>query len=188
VEAITTKRQVDKRWSEVRTVLATQGPAQVLAVVRDLYELGGENRDFLNARCLAAANRLEPYKRTIGAAIYPDVYRGKTVRVSAARKAISQYTKATEDHAGTLELMVYFVERGNQFTVNFGDIDEGFYSSLSSMFGCILEMLKRSDAESVESLVPRLIAIRDAANGIGWGYHDYLREALSRAFPNTTEE
>jgi hypothetical protein len=84
--------------------------------------------------------------------------------------------------------MVYFVERGNQFTVDFGDIDEGFYSSLESMFGRILETLKRSDYEVIAHFLPRLVAIRDAAAGIGWGYHDYLCEALAKAFPRAAED
>jgi len=182
------KRQVDKRWSDVRAVLASQGSAQLLEVVRDLYDLSQENRDFLNARYLPSENCLEPYKKAIDDAIYPNVYERKTIRVSIAKKAISQYTKATGDQAGTLELMAYFVERGNQFTVDFGDIDAGFYSSLESMFGRILETLKGSDHEVIAHFLPRLAAIRDAAAGIGWGYHDYLREALAKAFPNAAED
>lgn len=182
------KRQVDKSWSDVRAVLAAQGSAQLLGAVRDLYDLSQENRDFLNARCLASKNRLEPYKNAIDDAIYPNVYQSKPIRVSVAKNAISQYTKATGDQPGTLELMVYFVERGNQFTVDFGDINEGFYSSLESMFGRILEALKRSDAAVVERLLPRLVAVRDTAEGIGWGYHDYLCEALAKAFPSTAED
>lgn len=182
------KRQVDKSWSDVRAVLATQGSAQLLGVVRDLYDLSQENRDFLNSRYLASGNRLEPYKKAIDDAIYPNVYQSKPIRVSVAKKAISQYTKATGDQAGTLELMLYFVERGNQFTIDFGDINEGFYSSLESMFERILETLKRSDPEVVERLLPRLVVIRDTAEGIGWGYHDCLCEALAKAFSSTAED
>jgi len=181
-------RQVDKHWSDVRAVLASQGSAQLLETVRDLYDLSQENRDFLNARYLASENCLESYKKAIDDAIYPNVYESKPIRVSIAKKAISHYTKATGHQAGILELMVYFVERGNQFTVDFGDIDEGFYSSLESMFGRILETLKRSDYEVIAHFLPRLVAIRDAAAGIGWGYHDYLCEALAKAFPRAAED
>jgi hypothetical protein len=142
----------------------------------------------LNARYLVSENRLDSYKKAIDDAIYPNIYQSKPIRVSVAKKAISQSTKATGDQAGTLELMMYFVERGNQCTVDFGDIDEGFYSSLESMFARILETLKRSDPEVVERLLPRLVAIRGAAEGIGWGYHDYLCEALAGAFPNAAED
>jgi hypothetical protein len=59
---------------------------------------------------------------------------------------------------------------------------------LESMFGRILETLKRSDHEVIAHFLPRLVAIRDAANGIGWGYYDYLRGALARAFPSANED
>lgn len=181
-------QRVDKRWSEVRAVLATQDAAHLLMVARDLYDLSQENREFLNARFLVSESRLEPYKKTISDAIYPDVYQKKTLQISVAKKAISQYTKATGDRAGTLELMVYFVEQGTGFTVDFGDIDEGFYASLESMFGRILETLARSEPEVAERILPRLVAIRDAAKGIGWGYHDYLCEALAIAFSSAAED
>ncbi len=182
------RRQVDKRWNEVRAVLATRGPAEVLGLVRDLYDLSQENRDVLNARYLAAASGLERYKNRIDDAMYPDVHRGEPVRISVAKSAISQYKKATGDQVGTLELMVYFVERGNQFTIDLGDIDEGFYSALASMFGRILATLKRSNHDVVDRILPRLVAIRDAAQGIGWGYYDSLCEALATEFPSAADD
>jgi hypothetical protein len=188
LESAMAKRQIDRRWSDVRSALATQSSAQFLGLVRDLYDLSQENRDLLNARYLASENSLEPYKKAIADAIYPNVYKSKPIRISVAKKAINQYTKATGDQAGTLELMVYFVERGNRFTVDFGDINAGFYSSLESMFGRILETLKGSDPEVVERLLPRLVAIRDAAKSIGWGYYDYLCDVLAEAFPRAAED
>lgn len=167
----------------MRAVLAAQGSPQLLELVRDLYRLSQENRDFLNARFLVSENRLERYRKAIDDAIYPNVYQNKPVRISVAKKVISQYSKATGDQAGALELMVYFVERGNQFTVDFGDIDEGFYSSLESMVGRVLATLKSSAPEMIDRYVPRLVAIRDSASGIGWGYHDYLCDALAEILP-----
>jgi len=157
-------------------------------LVRDLYVLNQENRNFLNARYLASEDRLGPHKKMIEESIYPDIYSNKPVRISLAKKAISQYTKATNDVAGTLELMVYFVERGTKFTADCGDIDEAFYSSLESMFGRVLDTLKRSAPEVMACFLPRLTAIRDTADGIGWGYHDYLCDALSEAFPIVDED
>lgn len=180
------KRQVDQRWNEVRAALAVRRPAELLEAVRDLYGLSQENRDFLSARFMTSASRLEPYKETIDGAIYPAM--NEPIRISAARRAISQYTKATGDQAGTLELMVYFVERGNAFTVDVGDIDEGFYSSLESMFARVLDILKSGDSDLAARYLPRLRGVRDAANNIGWGYYDYLCDALGESFPNADED
>lgn len=182
------KRRVDNRWNDVRKVLASHDSAKLADLVRDLYLLSQENRDFLNTRYLASEDRLGPYKKMIEESIYPDMYSNKPVRISLAKKAIRRYTKATNDVAGTLELMVYFVERGTKFTADCGDIDEAFYSSLESMFGRVLDTLKRSAPEVMARFLPRLTAVRDAADGIGWGYYDYLCDALEQAFPSVAED
>ena len=112
----------------------------------------------------------------------------KPICISAAKKALSQYAKATNDEAGTLELMVYFVERGTHCAADLGIDDESFYSAMESMFGRVLKTLRRSSTEVREGFLPRLTAIRDAADGIGWGYHDCLGDALEQAFPGAGKD
>lgn len=182
------KRAVDKRWKDLRGALASQDSAELVNLVRDLHDLSQENRDFLNSRYLASGDRLGPYKEIIDESLYPDAFDNKPIQISAAKKALSQYTKATNDEAGALELMVYFVERGTQCAADLGVDDEAFYSAMESMFARVLKTLRRSNSEVRESFLPRLTAIRDAADGIGWGYHDYLGDALGQVFPNAGED
>ena len=66
---------------------------------------------------------------------------------------------ATNDSIGTLELMVHYLEQGNQFTVDYGDIDEPFYAGLESMFDRILNALDKESANSQKRFVPRLEAV-----------------------------
>ena len=66
--------------------------------------------------------------------MFPDVMKNKPIQLSTAKKAISEYSKAVGDAKGETELMTYFVECGNKFTVEFGDIDEGFYDALLRMY------------------------------------------------------
>ena len=75
-----------------------------------------------------------PYKKTIDECMHPDIYSDKPIQIAKAKKAISSYSKAVGDPLGVTELMVFFVECGNKFTVNFGDINEGFYNSLNGMY------------------------------------------------------
>jgi len=99
------------------------------------------------------------------------------------RKAISDYKKATGDQNGVLELMVYAVECGNDFTVEYGDIDERFYDNLVSLFSKAAQLLKTMDAQTKDAVLPRLIAVVEKADGIGWGYYDGISDALYGAFP-----
>jgi hypothetical protein len=79
--------------------------------------------------------------------------------------------------------MVYYVECGTRFTVDYGDIDAGFYESLESMFSQIVKTLQQSDEETIEHFVPRLEYIFHRACNIGWGYYDTISDMLEKAFP-----
>lgn len=111
------------------------------------------------------------------------MYHNQVVQLAQGRKAISHYRKASGDLEGTLELMTFYVERGTQFTVDFGDIDEAFYNSVEGMFRDLVDLLRGKGPQFAERFVPRLAAVRDSAAGIGWGFYDGLCEALADAFP-----
>lgn len=64
------------------------------------------------------------------------------VKLSAARKAISDYRKAVGDAEGLAELMSFYAECGIEYTVAMGDIDEPFYISVEKVFLEGLKMLK----------------------------------------------
>ena len=70
--------------------------------------------------------------------------------------------------------MIYFVECGNQFTLDYGDIDEVFYDTLIEMYekavGRVRKMLKNKQ----RPFRNRLERIMKSTHGIGWGYHDDL--------------
>ena len=104
---------------------------QLLKLVADLYRLSKENQAFLHARFAVGDDPLGPYKKTINACMYPDIYSNKPIQVSKAKRAISSYSKAVGDSLGETELVTFFMECGNNFTVNFGDIDEAFYDALN---------------------------------------------------------
>ncbi|OGB83791.1 hypothetical protein A3F66_00595 [candidate division TM6 bacterium RIFCSPHIGHO2_12_FULL_32_22] len=107
------------------------------------------------------------------------------ISLSTGRNAISAYKKSTGDNDGIIELMVFYVERGNQFTVDFGDINEQFYNSLISMFRKIVSILQKSSQFIVDLYLPRLRAIVKSAEGIGWGYYGEISECIEEAFPHT---
>jgi len=96
-------------------------------LVADLYRLSNENKTFLHTRFEVGDDPLGPYKQTIEKCMYPDVYGNSPIQVSKAKRAISSYSKALGDPIGEAELMTFFVECDNNFTLDFGDIDEAFY-------------------------------------------------------------
>jgi hypothetical protein len=70
---------------------------EILQVVRDPYQLAKTNKDFLHARFLIGDDPLKPYKDTIKDCMYPNVMRDKPLRISLAKRAISEYSKAADE-------------------------------------------------------------------------------------------
>lgn len=171
------------KWETVKNPLSRCERKDLLNLIRDLYNRSDENSRFIQARFISASTQLESYKKIIYHALYPDIIHNEYVNFRVGRKAISDYKKATGDSVGTLKLMIYYVEQGHQFTLDYGDMDEHFYSSLESMFDATLKNLKKSDQRIIDMFLPRMQAIVNKANGMGWGYYDYIAESLAEAFP-----
>lgn len=166
-------------WKNIRTIVSGHSKPALIGLVQELYSLSAENQNYIHAK-FELGDSLKHYKTLIRDAIYPD--RNHPIRLSEARKAISQYKKAVGDPLGELELMVYYVECGNQLTLDFGDIDEPFYNSMISMFANVVKKLQSCDESTNRRFVPRLHTVVQSADGIGWGYHDNLSDIFYGAF------
>ena len=177
---------------DFKQALSKFSRADLIKLVGDLYSTSPDNRNFLEAKfssttaspSSSSAPSLKRYKAIIYKNLFPDVMTGTApLSFVPVRKAISDYKKATGDNKGILELMVYAVECGNDFTLEYGDIDERFYDNLVSLFSKAVQLLKTMDAQTKEITLPRLISVVEKADGIGWGYYDGISDALYGAFP-----
>ena len=178
------KRRTNKpTWSDVKSALANLDQKQLLALLSDLYRYSRDNQAFLRARFGIGVDPLAPYKETIEECMYPDVFKDKPIQISKAKRAISSYTKAAGDPVGEAELMVFFVECGNRFTLEYGDIDEGFYDALNRMYQRSIKKVLRLPEEHRRKFQDRLKDIMESSSGIGWGYHDMLCDDYYDAFP-----
>ena len=166
-------------WKDIKAILSKKTESEILKLVGDLYSLSEENKTFIHSRYAIGVNPLEPYKNIISEALYPDVMYNEPIQLSVGRKAISDYFKATQDKMGQIELMFHYLETGNQFTLDLGDIDESFYSSLESTFDRILSSLEKQHKTTLMDYLPRLESIVESVCGMGWGYYDYLHETLN---------
>ncbi len=104
-------------------------------------------------------------------------------QISEAEEAISEYSKAAGDTRGEAELMIYFVESGHKFTLDWGDIDKYFYDSLLSMYDRAIKKVLSLPEQEQEDFRERLREICDTSSGIGWGYHDGLGDLYFAHFP-----
>mgnify|MGYP006291736231 CR=1 FL=1 len=170
-------------WSDVKSVAASLDQKQLLALLGDLYRHSRDNQAFLHARFGIGADPLGPYKVTIDECMYPDVLKNTPIQISKAKRAISSYVKAAGDPIGEAELMVFFVECGNSFTLEYGDINEGFYDALNTMYRRSIRKVLSLPEEQQGKFRDRLRNIMESSSGIGWGYHDMLCDDYYNAFP-----
>ena len=169
-------------WSAARQHLATWDKPALLALVKDLYEAAAVNRDFIQARCQAdesAGEVLEKYRGKIVEQFFPARGIGK-LKLGEARKAIRDYRKATGNLPGTAELLITYVENGAKFTREYGDIDERFYDSVESALDELTALLRGAAREMYPQLRDRLAKVARMADGIGWGFHDFIQEVVAQ--------
>jgi len=170
-------------WTDLRKTLQELPPAQLLNLLKGLHDLSPQNKAWLRAQVLASGQDgayLEECRQKIIKAVYNPARKFPDMpRFRDAKKVISEYKKASKDLAGTLDLMLTYVERGHAFTNDFGDIDEPFYDALINMLGRFADELKKSPAcrELYDGFRPRLMRMNRTAD-IGWGYGDFVHETI----------
>lgn len=64
-----------------------------------------------------------------------------------AKKWISEYYEATKDPVGRIKLMLYYVQRMEKFTRDYGDIDEWFYMSIEETFNKALQYIDKENIQ-----------------------------------------
>ena len=169
-------------WSTVRRQLAIWEKPALLALIKDLYEAAGMNRDFVHARCQAGESGgevLEKYRGKIVEQFFPARGFGK-LKLREARKAIRDYRKATGNLFGTAELLMTYVENGTKFTREYGDIDERFYNSVESALAELAALLRGEAKAIYPKFSDRLARLEKTADGVGWGFHDFVEDVVSQ--------
>ena len=95
--------------------------------------------------------------------------------LSKAKEVIRSFGHVCKEPALYLDLQLYFVKCGIEFTNAYGDIDERFYSSMEGMYCDVVDTLNRLGDEALTSRFrDRLKAAVDDSENIGWGFYDEL--------------
>ena len=142
-----------------------------IAGVKDFYQLKLSSPDETQV--------ISKYKQTIENQFFPKRGYGKA-KLSVAKKAISDYKKVSVSPLGMIDLMLFYVEQGVKFTNAYGDINEGFYSSIEGMYEKSIELILKYDQEPL--FEDRCEKIVGDGSGIGWGFSDALLDMFNAGF------
>ena len=156
----------------------------MLDLIGNLYRLSANNKEFIHTRFSLGEDPLESYRRIIQDAIHPYLEDNEPLDIGLAEDAIERYSKAIDDVKGETELMVFFVECGNNFTLSYGDIDDDFYDSVLLMYEKAIQNVTELSPKEQKIFKERLYEIMESASGIGWGYYDGLHALYYETFPD----
>ena len=178
----------NQSWGVIKSILSKETKADIIKLVSELYSLSKSNSDFLSARYVLSPDTIDRYKKEIKKYLGPDEPWKKNTQISlsSAKKVLSDYKKATNDEFSIIDLMIYYVEVGNDFTCEYGDMYEQYYISLETVFDQSIALTKKHDETMVYHFIERLYFIVRKANGLGWGYYDALHDSFSKNYPEFT--
>jgi hypothetical protein len=170
--------------SAVKSAVIKLSHDELLSLVAELYRLSKQNQAFLHARFADAEAAMDDCKVVVADCLYPDVQRNRPLQVAKAKKVVADFCKAVANPIAQADLMLVFLEQGNAFTVEYGDVDASFYNALLTMATRAAETICVLPQELQQPFRDRLAEIVRSSSGVGWGYHDELAQLYVAAFPD----
>lgn len=169
---------------DLKTELKKLDKQGLIDLISELYKKDKATKEFLDF--YVQPNEIvlfRKYRDIVFEAFYPT--RGSALKLKNGKKAISDFKKFDPSANLLAELMLFYVKTGVDFTNDFGDIDEGFYSSLETTFVAALKLLEKENllvefAEKVSNIVNETV-------GIGWGFHDFIYQVYCEFYPSTDD-
>jgi hypothetical protein len=144
---------------------------KLIELICDLYNKNKSVKEYLDYYVNPNEQEtLKLYKARVREAFYP--IRGFNLKLAVGKKAISDFRKLKPSMDSLIDLMLYYVENGVEYTNEFGDIDEGFYSSLEIVFKNSLKLIDKGGLKA--QYKSRVLEILQQSEEIGWGFPDIL--------------
>ena len=164
--------------SEVKNILKSQSKEDLIKLVIDSYKAIPQLKEYITVKYAdqdTIEQITEVYKNKIYNVFFPKSMSAQ-FKISNAKKAISDFKKLCSDQRFVIDIMLYYVEMGVEFTNTYGDIDEDFYNSVEGMYEAVVnDINKCQDSKIFRVYSDRLKSVIDNTRGIGWGFHDGLK-------------
>lgn len=128
---------------------------------------------------------LDKYKKRVKKEFFPDRGLGKA-RLSIAKEPILEYKRIEPDSYNLADIMLFYVEQGVRFTLEYGDIDEPFYNSVESMYENALKLIDKLKAQ--KEFYNRCKKVVTDTLDMGWGFNDNLKYLFSNYFKGFNQQ
>ena len=157
--------------TEIKKELKKLDKDNIIELIADLYKKNKSAKEFFDFYINRDERELfNRYRDKVFEAFYPK--RGFNFKLKNGKQAISDFKKFGPSADAIADLMLFYVETGVKFTNEFGDIDDGFYSSLQTTYIAALTFMKKENL--LNKFTDRAGKVVSDTIGIGWGFHDDL--------------
>ncbi len=170
-------------WKEVKRRLGGRTERELLTVISGCYRQGEDVRKFLTFQVLETdgevAAAVDDLGHLMGQTFWAKAKGGRPLGpdLRAAKGLLSDIRGLTGDPKVLLDAMLDYVEHGIDFTLEYGDMWEGYYSSIEGVFDdAVKHLLANPDKVDVAAAVARIEAMVGRTEWMGWGFNDYLED------------
>jgi len=169
---------------DVKKELKKLDKNELIDLISDLYKKHKSTKEYLDFYVRPNERELfNKYRDIVFEAFYPT--HGYELKLKKGKSAISDFKKFSPSPELVVELMLFYVKTGVDFTNDFGDINEGFYSSLGTTFVGALNRMEKENL--LEHFAEQVSIIVTETHGIGWGFHDYICEVYWEFYPDSND-
>ncbi len=155
---------------ELKKTLDWFDKKELIRLITDLAKLRKDNMVWLDARIMGQEELpklVEHYKEKILSGFWE-------LDLKVAKKCISDFKKASRDRESLIDLMIFYVEKGTEFTLKYGEFQVQFYTSMKSMYRNVIKLLNNwGDNSIIEKFKPRLKSLVTKTERTE-GYHGAL--------------
>ena len=165
---------------QLKTELKKYDKETLIKHISELYKKYKPVKEYFDFYINPNENELlKTYKEKVLEGFYPK--RGYNLNLSIARKAINDFKKLGTSQESYIDLLLYYVECGIEFTNDYGDINESFYLSLEKTFSNAMRLLEKENLhDKFKSKVEKLL---DKTANIGWGFPECVYDIYYQYFP-----
>ena len=128
---------------ELKKKLESFDKKKLIDLISDFYDKNKSIKEYLDYYVNPDEKEtLKIYKIKVREAFYPK--RGFGFKIAFGKKAISDFRKLKPSADSLIDLLMTYVESGVEFTNDFGDFDEGFYSSIESVYYDAMKLIDKN--------------------------------------------
>lgn len=158
--------------AQLKKQLNSLEKSQIIEMVIELYDARKEAKEYLEFYLNPDEDKkLEEFKKIIQKEFYPSRGEPKT-RFSVCRKAVTDFMNMKPAPEKVADLMLFYSEQACQFSYDYGDMWEAFYTATENHFERAMKFLSENGLMEANKL--RVKHILKSTEVCGWGFPDSM--------------